>query len=127
MGHIEGHLQFGTLRAAPGLSWGPRCSGCRPGWLQPVLTCSTPSLAAGRKSLTYFHRDPRAALQEATFDPQEVRKIFFGSFHKVLEGCSSHRSPPFPQLWGSPAPEGPAGSLLLSLEEQDLPWEGRLT
>ncbi|PNI36424.1 COL20A1 isoform 4 [Pan troglodytes] len=40
-------------------------------------------LDAGRKSLTYFHRDPRAALQEATFDPQEVRKIFFGSFHKV--------------------------------------------
>ncbi|KAI2595628.1 collagen type XX alpha 1 chain, partial [Homo sapiens] len=40
-------------------------------------------LDAGKKSLTYFHRDPRAALQEATFDPQEVRKIFFGSFHKV--------------------------------------------
>ncbi|XP_030681169.1 collagen alpha-1(XX) chain isoform X2 [Nomascus leucogenys] len=83
VGHIEGHLQLGTLRAPPGLSWGLPCSRCRPGWSQPVLTCSTPSLAAGRKSLTYFHRDPRAALQEATFDPQEVRKIFFGSFHKV--------------------------------------------
>ncbi|XP_037589823.1 collagen alpha-1(XX) chain isoform X2 [Cebus imitator] len=47
---------------------------------QPVLGVL---LDAGRKSLTYFHRDPRAALQEATFDPQEVRKIFFGSFHKV--------------------------------------------
>nr|XP_037838927.1 collagen alpha-1(XX) chain [Chlorocebus sabaeus]XP_037838928.1 collagen alpha-1(XX) chain [Chlorocebus sabaeus] len=47
---------------------------------QPVLGVL---LDAGRKSLTYFHLDPRAALQEATFDPQEVRKIFFGSFHKV--------------------------------------------
>ncbi|KAL0595826.1 Collagen alpha-1 chain [Plecturocebus cupreus] len=47
---------------------------------QPVLGVL---LDAGRKSLTYFHRDPRAALQEATFHLQEVRKIFFGSFHKV--------------------------------------------
>ncbi|XP_008072965.1 collagen alpha-1(XX) chain [Carlito syrichta] len=47
---------------------------------QPVLGVL---LDAGRKSLTYFTRDPRAALQEASFDLQEVRKIFFGSFHKV--------------------------------------------
>ncbi|XP_013362906.1 PREDICTED: collagen alpha-1(XX) chain isoform X2 [Chinchilla lanigera] len=40
-------------------------------------------LDASRKSLTYFHHDPRAALQEVTFDLQEVKKIFFGSFHKV--------------------------------------------
>lgn len=41
-------------------------------------------MAAGRKSLTYFNHDSRAALQEVTFDLQEVKKIFFGSFHKVL-------------------------------------------
>ncbi|XP_078228224.1 collagen alpha-1(XX) chain isoform X3 [Callithrix jacchus] len=70
-------------RAALHLSWGLPCSRSRPSWPLPHLTCSAPSPAAGRKSLTYFHRDPRAALQEATFDPQEVRKIFFGSFHKV--------------------------------------------
>ncbi|XP_023604039.1 collagen alpha-1(XX) chain [Myotis lucifugus] len=40
-------------------------------------------LDAGRKSLTYFSHDPRAALQEVTFDLPEVRRIFFGSFHKV--------------------------------------------
>ncbi|XP_074173303.1 collagen alpha-1(XX) chain isoform X2 [Rhinolophus sinicus] len=40
-------------------------------------------LDASRKSLTYFSHDPRAALQEVTFDLPEVRKIFFGSFHKV--------------------------------------------
>lgn len=45
-----------------------------------------PSPAAGRKSLTYFNHDPRATLQEVTFDLPEVRRIFFGSFHKVLEG-----------------------------------------
>ncbi|XP_062058407.1 collagen alpha-1(XX) chain isoform X2 [Lepus europaeus] len=48
--------------------------------LQPVLGVL---LDAGRKSLTYFSHDTRAALQEVTFDLQEVRKIFFGSFHKV--------------------------------------------
>uniref|UniRef100_A0A8C6QWM8 Collagen alpha-1(XX) chain n=1 Tax=Nannospalax galili TaxID=1026970 RepID=A0A8C6QWM8_NANGA len=40
-------------------------------------------LDAGRKSLTYFNHDPRAVLQEVTFDLQEAKKIFFGSFHKV--------------------------------------------
>nr|XP_010952644.1 collagen alpha-1(XX) chain [Camelus bactrianus] len=47
---------------------------------QPVLGVL---LDAGRKSLTYFNRDPRATLQEVTFDLPEVRRIFFGSFHKV--------------------------------------------
>uniref|UniRef100_A0A8D2GTU3 Collagen alpha-1(XX) chain n=1 Tax=Urocitellus parryii TaxID=9999 RepID=A0A8D2GTU3_UROPR len=40
-------------------------------------------LDAGRRSLTYFNHDPRAALQVATFDLQEVKKVFFGSYHKV--------------------------------------------
>ncbi|ELK25837.1 Collagen alpha-1(XX) chain [Myotis davidii] len=40
-------------------------------------------LDAGRKSLTYFSHNPRAALQEVTFDLPEVRRIFFGSFHKL--------------------------------------------
>ncbi|XP_033622883.1 collagen alpha-1(XX) chain isoform X14 [Fukomys damarensis] len=47
---------------------------------QPVLGVL---LDASRKSLTYFTHNPRAALQEVTFDLQEVKKIFFGSFHKV--------------------------------------------
>ncbi|XP_053783376.1 collagen alpha-1(XX) chain [Desmodus rotundus] len=47
---------------------------------QPVLGVL---LDAGRKSLTYFSHDPRAALQEVTFDLPEVKRIFFGSFHKV--------------------------------------------
>ncbi|KAM5245931.1 collagen alpha-1(XX) chain [Ctenodactylus gundi] len=47
---------------------------------QPVLGVL---LDAGRKSLTYFNHDPRATLQEVTFDLQEAKKIFFGSFHKV--------------------------------------------
>ncbi|XP_015991587.2 collagen alpha-1(XX) chain [Rousettus aegyptiacus] len=47
---------------------------------QPVLGVL---LDAGRKSLTYFSHHPRAALQEVTFDLPEVRRIFYGSFHKV--------------------------------------------
>uniref|UniRef100_A0A8C2QW82 Collagen alpha-1(XX) chain n=1 Tax=Capra hircus TaxID=9925 RepID=A0A8C2QW82_CAPHI len=47
---------------------------------QPILGVL---LDAGRKSLTYFNRDPRATLQEVIFDLPEVRRIFFGSFHKV--------------------------------------------
>lgn len=52
--------------------------------LPTILICSVSSLAAGRKSLTYFNHDSRAALQEITFDLQDAKKIFFGSFHKVL-------------------------------------------
>ncbi|XP_006897008.1 PREDICTED: collagen alpha-1(XX) chain [Elephantulus edwardii] len=40
-------------------------------------------LDAGRKSLTYFNQDPRAAQQGVTFDLPDMKKIFFGSFHKV--------------------------------------------
>ncbi|XP_045689068.1 collagen alpha-1(XX) chain [Phyllostomus hastatus] len=47
---------------------------------QPVLGVL---LDAGRKSLTYFSHDPSGALQEVTFDLPEVKRIFFGSFHKV--------------------------------------------
>jgi hypothetical protein len=61
------------------------CPQCLPSLgLGPFSPVPCPSLAAGRKSLTYFNHDPRAALQEATFDLQEAKKIFFGSFHKVL-------------------------------------------
>ncbi|XP_039720720.1 collagen alpha-1(XX) chain isoform X4 [Pteropus medius] len=47
---------------------------------QPVLGVL---LDASRRSLTYFSHHPRAALQEVTFDLPEVRRIFYGSFHKV--------------------------------------------
>uniref|UniRef100_G3U1Z7 Collagen type XX alpha 1 chain n=1 Tax=Loxodonta africana TaxID=9785 RepID=G3U1Z7_LOXAF len=40
-------------------------------------------LDAGWKSLTYFNHHPSAALQGVTFHLQDVKKIFFGSFHKV--------------------------------------------
>lgn len=52
--------------------------------LSTILICSVSSPPAGRKSLTYFNHDSRAALQEVTFDLQDAKKIFFGSFHKVL-------------------------------------------
>lgn len=39
---------------------------------------------ASKKSLTYFNHDYKADLQEVSFDQQEVKKIFYGSFHKVL-------------------------------------------
>lgn len=67
-----------------------------PGWAWQGLTVASLAPVASRKSLTYFSHDPRAALQEVTFDLPEVRKIFFGSFHKVLEGSGrtdTHVSP----------------------------------
>uniref|UniRef100_A0A8C9EZT5 Collagen type XX alpha 1 chain n=1 Tax=Pavo cristatus TaxID=9049 RepID=A0A8C9EZT5_PAVCR len=38
---------------------------------------------ASKKTLTYFNHDYKADLQEVSFDQQEVKKIFYGSFHKV--------------------------------------------
>ncbi|KAM9296202.1 collagen alpha-1(XX) chain [Gastrophryne carolinensis] len=36
-----------------------------------------------KQSLTYFSPDYESSIQEVTFDEPEVKKIFFGSFHKV--------------------------------------------
>lgn len=34
--------------------------------------------------MIYLHRDFEADVEEVTFDHPEVKKIFYGSFHKVL-------------------------------------------
>uniref|UniRef100_A0A8C6JBX7 Uncharacterized protein n=1 Tax=Melopsittacus undulatus TaxID=13146 RepID=A0A8C6JBX7_MELUD len=47
---------------------------------QPLLGVN---LDPSKKSLTYFNHDYKADLQEVSFDQQEVKKIFYGSFHKV--------------------------------------------
>ncbi|XP_054701975.1 collagen alpha-1(XX) chain isoform X5 [Grus americana] len=47
---------------------------------QPLLGIN---LDPSKKSLTYFNHDYKADLQEVSFDQQEVKKIFYGSFHKV--------------------------------------------
>uniref|UniRef100_A0ACB8F6R9 Uncharacterized protein n=1 Tax=Sphaerodactylus townsendi TaxID=933632 RepID=A0ACB8F6R9_9SAUR len=41
-------------------------------------------LDPNKKSLTYFRRDYDADIEEVTFDQQDVKKLFYGSFHKVL-------------------------------------------
>ncbi|XP_075427606.1 collagen alpha-1(XX) chain isoform X3 [Ascaphus truei] len=41
-----------------------------------------------KKSLTYFNHDHEGSLQEVSFDQQEVKKIFYGSFHKVQVSVS---------------------------------------
>lgn len=92
---------------------------CESSCLSPGgLTCSLPRPPASRKSLTYFSRDPSATLQEATFDLPEVRRIFFGSFHKVLEGPGrTHACASLPKtllaarFWGR-TPWGSAGHRL---------------
>ncbi|XP_023970682.2 collagen alpha-1(XX) chain isoform X5 [Chrysemys picta bellii] len=48
-------------------------------------------LDSSKKSLTYFNHDYKADLQEVTFDQQEVKKIFYGSFHKVHIAVSRFR------------------------------------
>ncbi|XP_072206162.1 collagen alpha-1(XX) chain [Excalfactoria chinensis] len=47
---------------------------------QPLLGVN---LDPNKKTLTYFNHDYKADLQEVSFDQQEVKKIFYGSFHKV--------------------------------------------
>lgn len=113
------------LPACPGSPAGrsvgsPSCP-LRPCWLRVLsLPRPRPGLTppsappAGRKSLTYFSHHPRAALQEVTFDLPEVRRIFYGSFHKVLEGSRKTqtrvslclRPCPAPQLLNRPPRHG---------------------
>lgn len=84
------------------------------------LFCSLSSLAAGRKSLTYFNHDPRAALQEVTFDLQDAKKVFFGSFHKVLGTVCLTPAGPDPLAW-------PSLHVVVSFERQALIHLGPLT
>uniref|UniRef100_A0A8D0Z3Z8 Collagen alpha-1(XX) chain n=1 Tax=Sus scrofa TaxID=9823 RepID=A0A8D0Z3Z8_PIG len=83
---------------------------------QPVLGVL---LDAGRKSLTYFNRDPRATLQEVTFELPEVRRIFFGSFHKVHVAVGHSKVRLYVDC--RKVAERPAG------EAGDLPAEGFVT
>lgn len=84
------------------------------------LICSLSSPAAGRKSLTYFNHDPRAALQEVTFDLQDAKKVFFGSFHKVLGTICLTPAGPDPLAWLSL-------NVVVSLKHQALIHPGPLT
>ncbi|KAM5135915.1 collagen alpha-1(XX) chain [Mantella aurantiaca] len=45
-------------------------------------------LDPNQQSLTYFNPDNEGNLQEVTFDEQEVKKIFYGSFHKLQVAVS---------------------------------------
>ncbi|XP_040293787.1 collagen alpha-1(XX) chain isoform X1 [Bufo bufo] len=47
---------------------------------QPVLGII---LDPTKQSLTYFHPDNEGKLHEVTFDQEDIKKIFYGSFHKV--------------------------------------------
>ncbi|XP_029467674.1 collagen alpha-1(XX) chain [Rhinatrema bivittatum] len=46
-------------------------------------------LDPSKKFFTYFNRDYKNDLQEVTFDQPEVKKIFYGSFHKVHVAVSA--------------------------------------
>ncbi|XP_066480827.1 collagen alpha-1(XX) chain [Tiliqua scincoides] len=48
-------------------------------------------LDPNKRSLTYLHRDYEADVEEVTFDHPEVKKIFYGSFHKVHVSVSHFR------------------------------------
>ncbi|XP_077191952.1 collagen alpha-1(XX) chain isoform X1 [Paroedura picta] len=48
-------------------------------------------LDPNKKSLTYFSRDDDADVEEVTFDQPDVKKVFYGSFHKVHVSVSRSR------------------------------------
>lgn len=52
-------------------------------WILKAVICPVFPVAS-KKTLTYFNHDYKADLQEVSFDQQEVKKIFYGSFHKVF-------------------------------------------
>lgn len=42
-------------------------------------------IAAASKVLSFFNKDARGEVQTVTFDNDDVKKIFYGSFHKVKD------------------------------------------
>lgn len=47
-------------------------------------------LSASSKTITFYNRDTRGEIQKATFNQEEVKRIFHGSFHKVRARCACH-------------------------------------
>ncbi len=46
------------------------------------LQCVCPP-ADGGKTLTFFNNDYKGEFQTVTFEGPEIKKLFYGSFHKV--------------------------------------------
>lgn len=42
-------------------------------------------IAATSKVLSFFNKDTRGEVQTVTFDNDDIKKIFYGSFHKVKD------------------------------------------
>lgn len=40
-------------------------------------------ITASSKTLSFFNKDTRGEVQTVTFDTDEVKTLFYGSFHKV--------------------------------------------
>lgn len=40
-------------------------------------------ITASSKTLSFFNKDIRGEVQTVTFDTDEVKTLFYGSFHKV--------------------------------------------
>lgn len=40
-------------------------------------------VTASSKTLSFFNKDIRGEVQTVTFDTDEVKTLFYGSFHKV--------------------------------------------
>lgn len=40
-------------------------------------------ITASSKTLSFFNKDTRGEVQTITFDTEEVKSLFYGSFHKV--------------------------------------------
>lgn len=59
-------------------------------------------------------------MQEVTFDLQDAKKVFFGSFHKVLGTVCLNLAGPNPLVW-------PSLHVVVSLESQALIHLGPLT
>lgn len=60
------------------------CCGCYCGCYHTVRDLSrTPVISASSKTLTFYNKDTRGEIQRASFNEEQVKRIFHGSFHKV--------------------------------------------
>ena len=51
------------------------------------------SLSDGGKTLTFFNHDYKGDFQTVTFDEPDIKKMFYGSFHKVSSLVLHHPWP----------------------------------
>lgn len=80
------HLGSSSKRTLPSCL----CLACLSTITKSQVLIQTLLLSASSKTITFYNKDTRGEIQKATFNQEQVKRVFHGSFHKVRALCACH-------------------------------------